>query len=130
GPKIPPIAEAAATAEPAMAPNNIAAITFTYSNPPGSLPVMDLARLINRLAMPPRFMISPASIKKGTAKREKLSNPVPIRWAMVVAEGTVATVTISVINPDNPKLQATGTPKAIKETKITTSTMMLMYSMS
>jgi hypothetical protein len=49
-------------------------------------------------------------MKKGIAKREKLSKPVPIRCATVVIAGILDTVTIKVNMLDSPKLQATGTP--------------------
>ena len=107
---MPPIEEAAATADPAIAPINIAATIFTCNSPPGSLPVKDLANSISRLAIPPRFINSPAMMKKGIAKSEKLSNPLPMRCATVVIAGMLATVTISVIILERPKLQATGTP--------------------
>ena len=48
---------------------------------------MDFASSINRLAMPPRFMICPARMKNGIASRVKLSSPVAIRWATVVTAG-------------------------------------------
>src|SRR5690606_38583911 len=63
----PPIAEAAAAAEPEIAPNSIAAITLTNAKPPGSLPTRTFAKSINRLAIPPEFIYWPARIKNGIA---------------------------------------------------------------
>ena len=51
------MADAAATAEPEIAPNNIQEIMFTKANPPGSGPTMALAKLISRTAIPPLFII-------------------------------------------------------------------------
>src|SRR5690606_1268596 len=130
GPSIPPMAEAAATADPAIAPNSIAATTSTANKPPGTLPVIALDKSRSRLAMPPSFIISPAKTKNGMANKEKLSKPVPIRWATVVAAGTVATVTRRVIKPEKPRLHATGTPRAIRDTKVTTRMMILIYSIT
>ena len=111
-----------------MAPNNMAAITFTYNKPPGSLPVMALAKSMSRLAIPPLFIISPAKIKNGMASKAKLSSPTPILWAMVVAEGIVAMVTVRVRKLEKPKAQATGTPIPIRIIKLTISISMLKYS--
>src|SRR5690625_2529697 len=73
GARMLPIAEAAATAEPAMAPKRMAATTWNVARPLGSEPIRLLAKLISRWALPPRFMICPARIKKGMANRVKLS---------------------------------------------------------
>ena len=53
-----PIAEAAATAEPEMAPNNIAA-SMLIGQPSGQAPMRILAKLMSWLAIPPLFMMSP-----------------------------------------------------------------------
>ena len=62
--------------------------------------------------------------------KEKLSKPVAIRWAMVVAAGKVATVTVRVKKLDKPKHQATGTPKANRLTKLNTKIKMLNHSIA
>src|SRR5690554_7412989 len=56
GARMLPMAEAAATADPAMAPKSIAATTLIWARPPGNEPVRLLAKFIRRCAMPPRFM--------------------------------------------------------------------------
>jgi hypothetical protein len=106
----------------------MAAITLTYNKLPGSLPAKDFANSINLLAIPPLFIISPAKTKNGMASNAKLSNPVAILWAMVVADGPAATETNKVIKLAIPKLQATGTPIANKVTNDKTNIMMLIYS--
>jgi hypothetical protein len=75
-------------------------------------------------------MISPANTKKGMARREKLSNPDAIRWAIVVAEGRAETVMISVKKLERPKLQATGTPNTNRVTKLSTKIKILIHSMT
>ncbi len=52
----PPIAEAAATAEPDIAPNNIHDIILTNASPPGIDPNIDLAKAMSRSAIPPWFI--------------------------------------------------------------------------
>ena len=75
GAMMPPIAEAAATAEPDSAPKNMLASTLVCAREPGIRPDSSWANRISLLAMPPLFMILPASMNKGTARREKLSTP-------------------------------------------------------
>ena len=76
-----PMAEAAAAAEPLIAPKSILATTLTTAKPPGNRPTSTLAKSISRKAMPPLFMILPAKMKKGIASRAKLSNPEAMRRA-------------------------------------------------
>jgi hypothetical protein len=73
------------------------------------------------------FIISPARIKKGMASKAKLSKPTPILWAMVVAEGTDAMVTVRVRKLEKPNAHATGTPMPIKMIKLTISISILKY---
>jgi hypothetical protein len=75
-------------------------------------------------------MISPANTKNGMANKEKLSKPVAMRWAMVVADGKAATVTSMVKKLDKPKLQATGTPSTNKVTKLMTKIKIDIHSMA
>ena len=62
------------------------------------------------------------------ANKAKLSSPTPILWAIVVAEGTEAMVTVSVRKLEKPNAQATGTPIPIRIIKLTISISMLKYS--
>jgi hypothetical protein len=74
-------------------------------------------------------MISPANTKNGMANREKLSKPVAIRCAIVVAAGRAETDTSSVKKLERPKLQATGTPRSKSDTKLKTKIKIAIHSM-
>src|SRR6185436_18595785 len=63
GAMVVPIAAAAATAEPLTDPNSMLAMTFVWANGAGVRPTRILARLISLAAIPPLFMIPPASTK-------------------------------------------------------------------
>ena len=95
----PPIADAAATAEPEIAPNSMQARIFTKASPPGNLPMITFAKSISLVAIPPRFMSCPDKIKNGMARSAKLSRPVAIRWASVVTAGSDGML-ISSVNSD------------------------------
>jgi len=98
------------------------AVTFTKANPPGSFPTMTLAKLINRMAIPPLFIMLPARIKKGIARRAKLSRPVAIRCEKVVKAARLS-IEISIVNiPDIPMLKAIGTPITSRIKKLDTRT--------
>jgi hypothetical protein len=118
----PPIAEAAATAEPEIAPKSIAAIILTNAKPPGNLPTRILAKSINRRAIPPLFISCPASIKNGIASRAKLSIPVAILCATVVKEGKVWMLKSIVIRLEIPILKDIGTPAERRMTNVNTKT--------
>ena len=123
-----PIAAAAAPAEPAMAPNNIAETILTCAKPPGNAPTIALAKLISLLAIPPLFIICPARIKNGMAKMEKLSKPVTTRCAVVVNAGiTGIPLTKIVITAAMPILQATGMRNTIKTIKLSTNIVTSIY---
>ena len=85
---VPPIADAAATAEPEMAPNSMLAMMVIWASAPGIQPTNTLAQPINRRAMPPRFMIEPAMKKNGMASSAKLSRPVATRCATTDTAGS------------------------------------------
>src|SRR5690625_7796837 len=74
GAKILPIAEAAATAEPAMAPKSMAATTLIWARPPGRGPFRLLTKLISRWAIPRRFLFGQAGLRQGMATRVNLTN--------------------------------------------------------
>ncbi len=112
GVMIAPIADAAAAAEPLIAPKSIFAITLTTANPPGSRPTKTFANSMSRIAIPPLFMIFPAKTKNGIASIEKLSSPDAIRNAYVVKAGIESMLTSIVIVPATPIPYATGTPNA------------------
>ena len=62
---------------------------LTWASPPGSVPRIDLANSMSRLAIPPEFMICPARMKNGIARSVNESSPVAIRCATVVTLGPV-----------------------------------------
>jgi hypothetical protein len=116
------MAEAAAMADPAIAPINIAATTLMWAIPPGSEPTRVFAKAINRLAIPPRFINCPDKTKNGMANKAKLSKPVDMRCAIVTIAGSAGILTNMVSSEDMPIHQATGIPITNKVTKLNSST--------
>ena len=110
GPKILPMAEADAMAEPATEPINMADITLISAKPPGKKPTNALANATSLWATPPLFINSPDNIKNGIANKAKLSIPVAMRWEIVVNAGKKGTLTKRVNSDDIIILQATGVP--------------------
>jgi len=113
----PPMADAAAAADPEIAPNNIAAMIFTNARPPGNFPTKTLAKSISLLAIPPLFIICPARIKNGIASNAKLSNPVAILWEIVVTAGNELMLNSIVNKLEIPMLKDIGTPSDKRITK-------------
>jgi hypothetical protein len=68
-------AAASAAAEPEMAAMITAAAMATMPRPPRMWPIQASAKSTMRREMPPAFMSSPASMKKGMASNGKLSAP-------------------------------------------------------
>ncbi len=68
-------AAVSATAEPESEAIMTAARMVTKPRPPCTWPTSESARFTMRRDSPPTFMISPASMKKGTASRGKLLAP-------------------------------------------------------
>ena len=64
------------------------ATTVTYPRPPRTWPHMALATRMIRSEIPPVFMISPASRKKGIAISGKLSIPRKMFWMMSAGDQT------------------------------------------
>tara|TARA_R110002051_G_scaffold95649_1_gene165617 strand:+ start:69495 stop:69881 length:387 start_codon:yes stop_codon:yes gene_type:complete len=126
------MADAAATAEPEIAPKSMQEIMFTNAKPPGKGPTIALAKLINLTAIPPLFIICPAKIKNGMADNVKLSNEVAILCANVVTDGKNGIALKSVNKAAKPIAYAIGTlnDKKIKKlvTKIRTSTKFIFLS--
>jgi hypothetical protein len=120
----PPIAADVATAEPDIEPNNIADTMWTKANPPGNIPTSDLAKAISRLAIPPLFISCPERMKKGMAKRAKLSRPVAMRWATVVNAGTALILKSMVVIVAIPMLKEIGTPMQRRKKKLSARTRM------
>jgi hypothetical protein len=128
GPKILPMAEAEAMAEPAMAPINMAEITLIRARPPGNEPTSVFAKAMSLWAIPPLFINSPDSIKKGMASSAKLSNPVAILCDTVVNAGIAGILTNMVKREEMAILQATGVPMAKRQIKLMIRTKIGIYS--
>ena len=75
------MAAAAATPDPEMAPKSMLATVFVCIRAPGMKPMQTLARLMSLAAMPPVFMMLPASTKNGMASSAKLFMPAKMRFA-------------------------------------------------
>ena len=78
--------------------------------------------------MPPLFINSPESTKKGIASKAKLSNPVAIRCDIVNSAGSAGILTNIVNNDEIAILHATGVPMAKKNMKLNTNTITGIYS--
>ena len=74
-------------------------------------PTSASATLTIRLARPPRFMTSPASMKNGTAIRGKLSAPLMMFWA-TIWESKMSSECISA-TPQTISANAIGMPSAM-----------------
>ena len=110
GPRILPIAEAEAIAEPATDPMSIADIILISAKPPGKKPTKALAKETSLRATPPLFINSPANMKNGIANNAKLSSPVAIRCETVVNAGKKGTLTKRVKRAEMIILHAIGVP--------------------
>ena len=76
---IEPIAEAAATPEPEIAPNIMLAMQLVWAKEPGTLPTNRRAKFMSLSAIPPWFMILPARMKNGIAIKVKTEMPEKVR---------------------------------------------------
>ncbi len=68
---MPPMATAAATPEPDMAPKSMFATMLVWARAPGRRCATSLAQPTSLRAMPPEFIRLPARTKNGIASREK-----------------------------------------------------------
>gem|GEM_PF-5517063 len=107
---MPPMAAAAAVPLPLMAPNSILATILVWAREPGRHPLISLAQLTSRMAMPPLFIMLPARIKKGMASSENEFTPVNIFWAQVTMPGPKGSMVIMASADDIPILMPMGTP--------------------
>jgi hypothetical protein len=82
-------AAASATAEPDSAERMQAAMIATYPSPPFTWPTAASATLTMRLERPPVFMISPASMKNGTASSGNESAPL-IRFCATICASNIS----------------------------------------
>ncbi len=118
------MADAVATAEPEIEPNNMAAMVLTNARPPGNMPTRTFAKSIRRLAIPPLFMSCPDRMKKGMASRTKLSSPVAMRCATVVRAGPPWILISMVATVAMPMLKEMGTPMIRRKAKLIMRTKM------
>ena len=117
GIRIPPMQDEHACAEPVMPPKNMLDTMPAWARLPGSRPISSMAKRMSFSVMPPRFMISPASIKNGIASRGRLPMPLNMefetaRVAMGVLVVTPSATRLSV--PVNSRETYTGMPARIK----------------
>ncbi len=117
-------AAASATAEPDRLAITQAAKMPTKPRPPFRWPTIAMARLTIRLDSPPSFMISPASMKNGTAIRGKLLAPLMMFWATIWASNR-SCCTISA-TPHRISAKAIGMPIAIEASSVPRKTAMGM----
>ena len=76
-----PMAAVVAAEEPERAAKNMPATATTRASPPARAPTRAFAKSTSRFVTPPEDMKEPASMKKGTAMKEKESMEVNMRWA-------------------------------------------------
>ena len=74
-----PMAAVVAAEEPERAAKNMPATATTRARPPASAPTRAMEKSTMRRVTPPSDMKAPASIKKGTAMKEKESTEVNMR---------------------------------------------------
>jgi hypothetical protein len=109
-----PMAAVVAAEEPEMAAKNIPDTATTWASPPVRDPTMDWAKFTSLRVTPPADMKAPASMKKGTAMKEKESIPMYI---------ICATITWGRFNftrrndTDKQRENATGTPTRVRSIK-------------
>ena len=114
-----PTAEAAATEEPEIAPKNILVSTLVAARQPGIFPTKNRARRTRRRAMPPLFIMLPASIKNGSASSAKESMPLKHLCATTWASTSVSKpLRSSTTIEEHPILTEIGTPINIRPKKI------------
>ena len=114
-----PMADAAAVPEPEIAPKSILATALVCASAPGILPVKSFAKLMRRMAIPPLFMIFPARIKNGMAKRLNTEIPENIRCAPVSTAAPVFRTGRIAQMDDTARATAMGTPAKSITTKST-----------
>ena len=114
-----PMAEAAAVPEPDMAPNSMFATALVWARAPGMLPVKSFAKLMRRMAIPPLFMIFPARMKNGMARRLNTDMPEKILCAPVSTAAPVLSTGRMAQMDDTARATAMGTPAKSITTKST-----------
>jgi len=110
-----PMAEASATAEPLIPAKIMFATMQAWASPPRICPTRLLAKPMMRTVVPPRFIRSPARMKKGTAMSGNESIPVNIRCATSCKGTPIARMTEK---PVIPITSARGIPITKQTTKV------------
>src|SRR5699024_10166945 len=113
-----PILAVSDNAVPDMPPNPRDDATLVRASPPRICPTRAFAKSMMRFVIPPAFIRLPARMKAGIASMTKESNPANIVWGMTVT-GTPAIKRYA--KAEKPKLKAIGTPAAIQNRKIPTT---------
>ena len=119
GPRMPPMATAAATPEPDMAPKSMLATMLVWARAPGRRWATSLAQPTRRRAMPPEFIRLPASTKKGMASREKELTLWNIFCAEIISALVPGMMIYSAAAEPIPMLRPMGKPTA-RVTKMST----------
>lgn len=108
-----PMAAVSAKADPVIPANNMLATMLACARPPVNRPTRALAKRTSRTVMPPRFMISPASTKNGTAINGKESMPLNMLLGIMI-NGAPAPTTSIPVSEANPIANTMGIPPARK----------------
>ncbi len=106
-----PIAAVSASADPVIPANNMLATMLAWARPPLNRPTRAFANRTSRMVMPPRFMISPASTKNGTAIKGKESMPLNMLFGIMIIGMPAPTISIPV-SEANPIANTMGIPPA------------------
>ena len=128
GTVIPPMAATVAGLEPEMAPKNAEATTVIQDRRPGILLISISIKSMSRLEMPPFSIMFPASIKKGTAIRVKLSAWVNILWATAGSRFRFPLATIAT-HTAIPRQMAMGTPRNSMTNKTPNNIPIIIFSL-
>ena len=100
-----------ATAEPEISAKTMEAPMLAMPSPPRTQPTTALTNSIRSSAMPARFMISPAIMNMGMARKTKLERPENICEATML-KGTIPVARKAMAV--TPRATATGTPRMIR----------------
>jgi hypothetical protein len=109
------MAETSAPGEPDTPPNSVQANTLLMPRPPRTCPSMLRAKSTILSATPPYSISSPAKMKNGMARKEKMFIPEVICWKPT-ASGMPSYSRVA--RADRPMENATGTPSSRKAVKL------------
>ena len=115
GMRMAPVAVASDTAEPEMPAITRLVVMAACESAPRRCPTMAMDQSMRRRVSPPWFMISPASMKKGTASKGKLLEPSMMFCARICASN-MSRCHIRAA-PESNKENAMGTPRAMAKSR-------------